>query len=122
MAIPEAHLCSNLNVAAKAMELEHVKEDTAQENCFLTLPVCGIQYAWNLGMASFRYSFLCIRCAHDQVHRLVSRMLKTLRGSYDDIGWLQHAPGMPPVQDGTSRFLELLAEIRSQQFCLNLKA
>ncbi|RYR67985.1 hypothetical protein Ahy_A03g014455 isoform E [Arachis hypogaea] len=84
----------------------------------LTLPLYGIQYAWNLGMASFRYSFLCIRCAHDQVHRLVSRVRKTLRGSYDDIGWLQHAPGMPPVQDGTSRFLELLADIRDGEHTL----
>jgi len=45
--------------------------------------------------------------------RVTSRVLKTLRGSSDDIGWLQHAPGMPPVHDGTSRFLELLSDIRS---------
>jgi len=42
----------------------------------------------------------------------ISRVKKTLRGSSDDIGWLQHTPGMPPVQDGTSRFLELLQEVR----------
>jgi hypothetical protein len=45
--------------------------------------------------------------------RIKSRVLKTLRGSSDDIGWLQRAPGMPLVHDGTSRFLELLSDIRS---------
>jgi len=44
--------------------------------------------------------------------RFKSRVVKTLRGSSDDIGWLQHAPGMPQVQDGTSRFLELLSGMR----------
>nr|KYP61650.1 hypothetical protein KK1_016156 [Cajanus cajan] len=47
-----------------------------------------------------------------------SRMVKTLRGSSDDIGWLQHAPGMPLVQDGTSRFLELLSDIRNGKHSL----
>ncbi|KAK9142094.1 hypothetical protein Syun_011494 [Stephania yunnanensis] len=42
----------------------------------------------------------------------LSRLKTTLHGSSDDIGWLQHAPGMPPVEDGTSRFIELLQEIR----------
>jgi hypothetical protein len=39
---------------------------------------------------------------------------KTLRGSCDDIGWLQCTPGVAPVEDGTPRFLELLAGIRYQ--------
>ncbi|ERN00152.1 hypothetical protein AMTRI_Chr13g83420 [Amborella trichopoda] len=43
---------------------------------------------------------------------LVSRVQKTLRGSADDIGWLQREPGMPPVEDGTRRFNELLVDIR----------
>lgn len=79
----------------------------------LTLPFLGLQYAWSLGMASCRYSFSCIRCAQLQVHRIRSRVLKTLRGSSDDIGWLQHTPGMPLVHDGTSRFLKLLSDIRN---------
>lgn len=44
--------------------------------------------------------------------------MKTLRGSSDDVGWLQHAPGMPLVQDGTSRFLELLSDIRNGEHSL----
>ncbi|XP_031502692.1 uncharacterized protein LOC116265870 [Nymphaea colorata] len=43
---------------------------------------------------------------------LVSRVQKTLRGSSDDIGWLQREPGFPPVEDGTGRFMELLEGIR----------
>lgn len=44
--------------------------------------------------------------------RVVSRVLKTLHGSSDDIGWLQSAPGMAPVVDGSARFVELLQGIR----------
>ncbi|CAL2274301.1 unnamed protein product [Prunus armeniaca] len=36
---------------------------------------------------------------------------KTLQGSSDDIGWLPRTPGMPGVEDGTARFLEMLAGI-----------
>ncbi|KAL5571827.1 hypothetical protein UlMin_021424 [Ulmus minor] len=43
---------------------------------------------------------------------LVNRVRKTFRGSADDIGWLQHDPEMPPVEDGTERFTEILDEIR----------
>ncbi|CAN6477951.1 unnamed protein product [Victoria cruziana] len=43
---------------------------------------------------------------------LVSRVQKTLRGSSDDIGWLQKEPGFPPVEDGTGRFMKLLESIR----------
>ncbi|XP_042511382.1 uncharacterized protein LOC122086545 isoform X1 [Macadamia integrifolia] len=43
---------------------------------------------------------------------LVSRARRTVRGSADDIGWLQRAPGMPPAEDGTQRFTELLDDIR----------
>lgn len=42
----------------------------------------------------------------------MSRAHKTLRGSSDDIGWLERTPGVPPVQDGTARFMELLHHIR----------
>lgn len=43
---------------------------------------------------------------------LVDRALRTVRGSADDIGWLQSASGMPPVEDGTERFVEILEDIR----------
>ena len=39
-------------------------------------------------------------------------MRRTVRGSADDIGWLQRDPEMPPVEDGTERFTEILDSIR----------
>ncbi|XP_077235386.1 alpha/beta-Hydrolases superfamily protein isoform X2 [Tasmannia lanceolata] len=44
---------------------------------------------------------------------LIARARKTIRGSADDIGWLQRASGMPPVEDGTKRFMEVLDSIRN---------
>ncbi|BFG34168.1 hypothetical protein CerSpe_204420 [Prunus speciosa] len=41
-----------------------------------------------------------------------------LQGSSDDNGWLPHTPGMPGVEDGTARFLELLAGIRNGEHTL----
>ncbi|TKY68964.1 O-acyltransferase protein [Spatholobus suberectus] len=43
---------------------------------------------------------------------LIDRARRTVRGSADDIGWLQRDPGMPPVEDGTERFLEILDSIK----------
>lgn len=43
---------------------------------------------------------------------VISRVLKTLHGSSDDIGWMQRAPEMAPVVDGSARFRELLQDIR----------
>ncbi|KAL6275232.1 hypothetical protein ACE6H2_018833 [Prunus campanulata] len=44
-------------------------------------------------------------------------LLKTLQGSYDNIGWLPRTPGMPGVEDGTARFLEF-AGIRNGEHTL----
>ncbi|XP_070670913.1 uncharacterized protein [Malus domestica] len=44
---------------------------------------------------------------------IASRVQKSLRGSSDDIGWLQRTHGMPGMEDGTARILELLAGIRN---------
>ncbi|XP_072957436.1 uncharacterized protein [Typha angustifolia] len=46
---------------------------------------------------------------------LVDRARKTVRGSADDIGWLQRDGNMPPTEDGTRRFLELLESIRKNE-------
>ncbi|XVF33572.1 hypothetical protein REPUB_Repub17cG0179900 [Reevesia pubescens] len=43
---------------------------------------------------------------------LIERARRTVRGSADDIGWLKRDPEMPPVQDGTERFMEILDNIR----------
>ncbi|KAH9300515.1 hypothetical protein KI387_012098, partial [Taxus chinensis] len=49
---------------------------------------------------------------------LVARVQTTLRGSAHDIGWLQRTPGMPPVEDGTNKFEELLERIRNGEHML----
>ncbi|KAJ0970583.1 hypothetical protein J5N97_018542 [Dioscorea zingiberensis] len=46
---------------------------------------------------------------------LVDRAGKVLKGSANDIGWLQNAPGMLPVEDGTKRFDNLLFNIKNYQ-------
>ncbi|CAK9149380.1 unnamed protein product [Ilex paraguariensis] len=43
---------------------------------------------------------------------LIERVQRTVRGSADDIGWLQRASEMPPVEDRTDSFLEILDDIR----------
>ncbi|KAL3675089.1 hypothetical protein R1sor_025037 [Riccia sorocarpa] len=42
---------------------------------------------------------------------LVQRVQTTLRGSADDIGWLLKDPTLPPVQERTERFVQLLGRI-----------
>ncbi|KAK7287005.1 hypothetical protein RJT34_22404 [Clitoria ternatea] len=43
---------------------------------------------------------------------LIERARRTVRGSADDIGWLQRDPGMAPVEERTERFLEILDNIK----------
>ncbi|KAE8696835.1 Histone ubiquitination proteins group [Hibiscus syriacus] len=43
---------------------------------------------------------------------LIDRAQRTVRGSTDDIGWLKRDPEMPPVEDGTEKFTEILDNIR----------
>ncbi|XP_050203834.1 uncharacterized protein LOC126653886 [Mercurialis annua] len=43
---------------------------------------------------------------------LIERARRTVRGSADDIGWMQRASELPPVEDGTGRFMEILDDIR----------
>ncbi|XP_057828520.1 uncharacterized protein LOC131039702 isoform X3 [Cryptomeria japonica] len=81
-------------------------------------PIVGLKFAWRL-------AFICVTCScfharrtHRQLKRLVARVQTTLRGSSRDIGWLQRAPGMPPVEDGTNKFKELLERIRNGEHML----
>lgn len=84
----------------------------------LMLPLFSLRFAWRLAFFSWKRSFHFIRCIQVQVRSITSRVCKTLRGSSDDIGWMQRTPGMDPVRDGTARFLELLADIRNGEHTL----
>ena len=54
-----------------------------------------------------------IICSFDILCSLVERARKTVRGSADDIGWLQRDQSLPTTEDWTARFLELLDSVRS---------
>ncbi|OMO82651.1 Lecithin:cholesterol/phospholipid:diacylglycerol acyltransferase, partial [Corchorus capsularis] len=84
----------------------------------MMLPLFGFQHAWSLAKASWRCALDYLRCTQEQIYSLKTRMQKTLLGSSDDIGWLQNTPGMPPVENGTARFLELLEAVRNGEHTL----
>ncbi|XP_006664861.2 uncharacterized protein LOC102700676 [Oryza brachyantha] len=46
---------------------------------------------------------------------LVESARKTVRGSADDIGWLQRDQSLPPTEDGSTRFLEILESVRKNE-------
>lgn len=77
----------------------------------LFFPFFGFTFAWKVFYSCLRssQSHLCQRCAH--IRRLVNRIQTTIRGSSDDIGWLKRMPDLAPVEDKTSRFLQLLGLI-----------
>lgn len=79
----------------------------------LILPIYFFECAWRLAVESWRFSCNHMRQMQARANGVISRVLKTLRGSSDDIGWLQHTPGMALVEDGSVRFQELLQGIRS---------
>lgn len=76
------------------------------------LPTFFLRFARRLGLTSWSLILSCVRCAQAKVLRFISRVRRTVHGSSDDIGWLQNDTEMAPVEDGSSRFLELLQGIR----------
>ncbi|KAL5838305.1 hypothetical protein ACOSQ3_015474 [Xanthoceras sorbifolium] len=102
-----------VNTSSEVIETNYRHQDIPFIFQWSMLPLFGLQLAWRLALASWRCPFYYIRCAQVQVRSITSRVRKTLRGSSDDIGWLQHTPGMAPVEDGTTRFLEVLEAIRN---------
>ncbi|KAE8687534.1 hypothetical protein F3Y22_tig00111013pilonHSYRG00086 [Hibiscus syriacus] len=87
-------------------------------NYLLMFPFFALRLTWHLVMAPWRCTFYYLKRTQAQVSSIVSRMERTLRGSSDDIGWLQLTPGMAPFEDGTTRFLELLEAIRNGEHTL----
>ena len=57
--------------------------------------------------------FCNMLCSFDILCSLVERARKTVRGSADDIGWLQRDQSLPRTEDGTARFFEILDSLRS---------
>lgn len=84
----------------------------------LAFPFLALRLAWSSILVPWRFAFCYVKRTQAQVYSIISRMERTLRGSSDDIGWLQRTPGMAPVEDGTARFLELLEAIRNGEHTL----
>ncbi|KAL6585969.1 hypothetical protein OROMI_002613 [Orobanche minor] len=82
--------------------------------CRFMLPVLCFEFARRSAIATWRCACYRLRCIQACMQSVVSRVLRTLHGSSDDIGWLQCAPGMAPVEDGSARFVELLHKIRNR--------
>ncbi|KAK1550370.1 hypothetical protein Q3G72_018103 [Acer saccharum] len=108
-----------VNTSSEVIETNYRHQDIPSIFQWSMLPLFGVQLAWRLALASWRCPFYYIRCAQVRVRSITSRVRKTLRGSSDDIGWLQRTPGMAPVEDGTARFLELLEAIRNGDHTLD---
>ncbi|KAH7651714.1 alpha/beta-Hydrolases protein [Dioscorea alata] len=123
----------------RASLLEHERELQSQkENFFVNkishiLPIettrvfirQGVALSFhflNLGRrltsACWRTSCAYFKCICTQVQGFLSRVRRTLQGSSHDIGWLQRTEGLPPTEDGTIRFMELLHDIRNGEHCL----
>ncbi|KAG6389109.1 hypothetical protein SASPL_150568 [Salvia splendens] len=79
----------------------------------LTLLISFFDFAWRSAIETWRCIGYHKGCVHARLQSIVSRVLRTLNGSSDDIGWLQASPEMAPVEDGSARFLELLQETRN---------
>ncbi|PQQ13047.1 uncharacterized protein Pyn_10997 [Prunus yedoensis var. nudiflora] len=86
----------------------------------LTLPLHGLQFAWRLAISCWRSSVVYVLIV--ELHFCICQpgisSTENIAGSSDDIGWLSRTPGMPGVEDGTARFLELLAGIRNGEHTL----
>ncbi|KAL6006126.1 hypothetical protein ACLOJK_040172 [Asimina triloba] len=95
----------------------HLWEKSILKNEFLPsmqlmLPLFGFRLAWKVAFTCFEISSIHMSHIQMRVQSFISRVHRTLHGSSDDIGWLQQTPGFAPVQDGTTRFMELLDHIR----------
>ncbi|XVE54214.1 hypothetical protein DITRI_Ditri03aG0062700 [Diplodiscus trichospermus] len=107
-----------LNTDSGIIKTNHSKRGVPFINQGLTFPLLGFRLAWIWALASWRCALYYLRYTQAQVYSIKSRIQKTLRGSSEDIGWLQHTPGMAPVENGTARFLELLEAIRNGEHTL----
>lgn len=85
----------------------------------LVLLSLGFRAIRQLALSSSRCLLNYAQSLKVQAIQLISRVHKTLRGSSDDIGWMQQTPGMDLAKDGTPRFLELLQDIRRGRHALS---
>ncbi|KAH9292411.1 hypothetical protein KI387_042401 [Taxus chinensis] len=117
--ITDSTLTSAINVTRSALA-EATQSFWSAPTIFkgFIFPIIAFKFAWRLTFTCVTCSCFRVRCTHKRLKRLVARVQTTLRGSAHDIGWLQRTPGMPPVEDGTNKFEELLERIRNGEHML----
>ncbi|KAJ3670760.1 hypothetical protein LUZ60_008186 [Juncus effusus] len=79
----------------------------------LMLPLYGLELGCKLVTHCFICCTLYVQKTQVKLQGLINRLRTTLEGSSEDIGWLQKIKNLPPVNDGTSQFKELLADVRN---------
>ncbi|CAO2841889.1 unnamed protein product [Amaranthus hypochondriacus] len=113
------HLSVYTNTSTETdTEIRKIHRDTPLVINSLTLPLCCLRVFRRLALASWRYFLGYCRYTMERVKSIISRVQTSLNGSSDDIGWMQRTPGMPPIKDGTPRFLELLEDVRNGKHIL----
>ncbi|XP_039790473.1 uncharacterized protein LOC120656447 [Panicum virgatum] len=78
----------------------------------LSFQTSSVKFYWNKFIP---WSGRLQRKPFSRKRSLEERARKTVRGSADDIGWLQRDQSLPRTEDGTARFLEILDSVRKNE-------
>ncbi|TVU44462.1 hypothetical protein EJB05_03905 [Eragrostis curvula] len=106
VALPPASVSGMSSIQTSSIESADTSSSVAQEGCSGTTP------QENSGQMVPSSVF---QNGASLFQGLVERARKTVRGSADDIGWLQRDPNLPTTEDGTSRFMEILNSVRKNE-------
>ncbi|THU72034.1 hypothetical protein C4D60_Mb04t07830 [Musa balbisiana] len=70
--------------------------------------LCGLRVGGRVMSTCSRCFYMYLKQICIEAQGFISRVKRTLQGSSDDIGWLQRSEQFPPMEDGTTHFMELL--------------
>lgn len=104
--------------ASGTCEVRGLRQSKSFISRWLSLPACCLRLGCRLASSFWRCSCSCVTNIKIKVSGFLCRVKRTLLGSSEDIGWLRRTEGFPPVEDGTTRFMELLNDIRNGKHCL----
>lgn len=80
----------------------------------LILPSHALKLGFRLLSNFLKGSYNYVKQMVSKIRGFLNCLGITLQGSSNDIGWLQKCDEFPPVEDGTTLFMELLNNIRHQ--------
>ncbi|CAL9755290.1 unnamed protein product [Musa acuminata subsp. burmannicoides] len=75
--------------------------------------LCGLRVGGRVMSTCSRCFYMYLRQICIEARGFISRVKRMLQGSSDDIGWLQRSEQFPPMEDGTTHFMELLHDVRN---------